>query len=122
RLYFRNEDQKVFLVKTTEGDLTSFDLIDPVSLNDAGAEPPDKLTKIGTNNGLRRVLRTTVARFGLSSPDASVRLEAVHDILRSLDETNVELLRERKSLEDRKRTRLNSSHLGISYAVFCLKK
>src|ERR1039458_10458161 len=25
-------------------------------------------------------------------------------------------------LLDRKRTRLNSSHLGISYAVFCLKK
>src|SRR5437899_9330190 len=28
-------------------------------------------------------------------------------------------LRERR---DRKSTRLNSSHLGISYAVFCLKK
>src|SRR5947199_7502986 len=26
------------------------------------------------------------------------------------------------SIEDRKSTRLNSSHLGISYAVFCLKK
>src|SRR5262245_25717727 len=26
------------------------------------------------------------------------------------------------SYEDRKSTRLNSSHLGISYAVFCLKK
>src|SRR5258705_5311289 len=26
------------------------------------------------------------------------------------------------SQEDRKSTRLNSSHLGISYAVFCLKK
>src|SRR5258705_3811792 len=26
------------------------------------------------------------------------------------------------STEDRKSTRLNSSHLGISYAVFCLKK
>src|SRR5947199_6433466 len=26
------------------------------------------------------------------------------------------------SMEDRKSTRLNSSHLGISYAVFCLKK
>src|SRR5262245_49301152 len=25
-------------------------------------------------------------------------------------------------MEDRKSTRLNSSHLGISYAVFCLKK
>src|SRR5437899_4148667 len=32
--------------------------------------------------------------------------------------------KERKSYEegDRKSTRLNSSHLGISYAVFCLKK
>src|SRR5437899_3482822 len=27
-----------------------------------------------------------------------------------------------KVLTDRKSTRLNSSHLGISYAVFCLKK
>src|SRR5205814_10221008 len=26
------------------------------------------------------------------------------------------------TLKDRKSTRLNSSHLGISYAVFCLKK
>src|SRR5262245_63646958 len=26
------------------------------------------------------------------------------------------------SVSDRKSTRLNSSHLGISYAVFCLKK
>src|SRR5262245_62979393 len=28
----------------------------------------------------------------------------------------------RRHDEDRKSTRLNSSHLGISYAVFCLKK
>src|ERR1035441_2356968 len=28
----------------------------------------------------------------------------------------------RSSTVDRKSTRLNSSHLGISYAVFCLKK
>src|SRR5258705_7698084 len=33
------------------------------------------------------------------------------------------LLQTRLALEiDRKSTRLNSSHLGISYAVFCLKK
>src|SRR5947199_7954070 len=30
--------------------------------------------------------------------------------------------RGRRLLQDRKSTRLNSSHLGISYAVFCLKK
>src|SRR5262245_62358392 len=28
----------------------------------------------------------------------------------------------RQPAQDRKSTRLNSSHLGISYAVFCLKK
>src|SRR5436853_3045837 len=31
-------------------------------------------------------------------------------------------LGEGRDLADRKSTRLNSSHLGISYAVFCLKK
>src|SRR5258705_11343848 len=30
--------------------------------------------------------------------------------------------RRRRAAGDRKSTRLNSSHLGISYAVFCLKK
>src|SRR5258705_4130338 len=33
----------------------------------------------------------------------------------------VQALRQRHR-QDRKSTRLNSSHLGISYAVFCLKK
>src|SRR5262245_63021047 len=32
------------------------------------------------------------------------------------------LPRRRQEPRDRKSTRLNSSHLGISYAVFCLKK
>src|SRR5699024_11315220 len=38
--------------------------------------------------------------------------------------TCVEIMREAvtRSLGDRKSTRLNSSHVSISYAVFCLKK
>src|SRR5947199_1130536 len=35
---------------------------------------------------------------------------------------NVRRARLPSSFRDRKSTRLNSSHLGISYAVFCLKK
>src|SRR5262245_14413799 len=31
-------------------------------------------------------------------------------------------IRRKRLIPDRKSTRLNSSHLGISYAVFCLKK
>src|SRR5947199_1358810 len=40
------------------------------------------------------------------------------------DELRVQLVgqSDAERLGDRKSTRLNSSHLGISYAVFCLKK
>src|SRR5262245_65292303 len=43
---------------------------------------------------------------------------------RLVEEEHLRLVRERLGDEhaDRKSTRLNSSHLGISYAVFCLKK
>ncbi len=97
RLYFRNSDQKVFIVKSVEGD--PLNLIDPLSLKDSGSAPADNLTKIGTNNGLRRMLRTTVAHFALSSPEVAVRLDAVRDMLRSLDEATVALLRERIGVE-----------------------
>jgi urea transport system permease protein len=97
RLYFRNNDQKIFIVKSAEGD--PLHLIDPLSLKDAGSAPADSLTKIGTNNGLRGMLRTTVAHFALSSSDASVRLDAVREMLRSLDEATVALLREGSRVE-----------------------
>ena len=99
RLYFRNDDQKVFLAKPAAEDTPGLELIDPLSLKSAGSAPIDGLTKIGTNNHLRRVLETTLARFGLSSPDASVRLEAARKLERSLDEANVGLLRERQAVE-----------------------
>jgi urea transport system permease protein len=99
RLYFRSADNKIFLVKNTGGDLTSYALVDPLTGRDAGEAPPDTMTKIGSNNRLRRSLRTTLARFGLSSPDAAVRLSAIQDMLRSLDDASVALLRERQNVE-----------------------
>src|SRR5437899_4003738 len=51
------------------------------------------------------------------------RRELGHDLIeRPNREVPVELESRRHLEEDRKSTRLNSSHLGISYAVFCLKK
>ena len=99
RLFVRPLDKKVFIVKTSEGSAASYDLIDPMSLADAGSAASDSLTRIGTNNRLRRFVRTTLAKFGLSSTDAAVRLAAVKDMLRSLDEPTVALLRERKAVE-----------------------
>jgi urea transport system permease protein len=97
RLYFRNSDQKVFVVKLADAD--PLNLIDPLSLKDAGSAPADRLTKIGTNNGLRSMLRSTVAHFALSSPETEVRLDAVREMSKSLDEPTVALLRERLAVE-----------------------
>jgi urea transport system permease protein len=99
RLYFRNDNQKVVLVKSTEGDPPTLDLIDPATLKDAGSAAADQLIQIGTNNPLRRMIRTTVAHFGLGNADPSVRLDAVRDMLRSLDEATLAMLRERAGIE-----------------------
>jgi urea transport system permease protein len=100
RLYFRNSDQKIFLIKPGEdADAPMLDLINPLTLKAAGTASSDDLTKIITNNHLRRILQTTLARYGLSSPDPSVRLGAVHDMENDLDQENIRLLRERSAAE-----------------------
>jgi urea transport system permease protein len=99
RLYVRQRDQKVFIVKSTDDSLASFDLIDPASLKDAGSAPREDLTRIGTNNHVRRQLKIAVARFDLSSSDTTVRLAAVQQMLRALDEPSIALLRKRVGLE-----------------------
>src|SRR3712207_7030991 len=50
-----------------------------------------------------------------SAGDARGRARPCHDAATHLD-------RSRRVGQDRKSTRLNSSHANISYAVFCLKK
>src|SRR5262245_63972712 len=54
-------------------------------------------------------------RIGVASRDDRSGDRLVGDDLRGV-------VGKRDGGEDRKSTRLNSSHLGISYAVFCLKK
>ena len=99
RLLVRTADARVVIAKSVDDGLESFDLIDPLSLRDAGRAAPADVSRIGTNNRLRRVLRTTIAHFSLAHTDPSVRLAAVRDMLRSLDETTLGLLRERAPLE-----------------------
>jgi len=90
------DGRRVF-VKSADAD--PLNLIDPLSLKNAGSASADSVTQIGTNNGLRSALRTTVAHFSLSSPEVAVRLDAVREMSRSLDEPTVALLRQRLGLE-----------------------
>src|SRR5690606_40016100 len=61
---------------------------------------------------------SALARTGRSSAVGFIRSNAAKRFFQS-DSSNP---RATSSAEDRKSTRLNSSHVKISYAVFCLKK
>src|SRR5690625_5713802 len=50
-----------------------------------------------------------------------LELEAIEDILKN-NPNNIVIVDEAYVDLDRKSTRLNSSHVAMSYAVFCLKK
>ena len=99
RLFQRESDAAVFIVASNDESLAALQLIDPASLEPVAAVPPDELDRIITNNRLRRFLRTAIARFDLSSPDASVRLDAVRELLRGLDDATFALLRRRAAVE-----------------------
>jgi len=96
KLYFRNADNKVFI---TDGGETQLALTDPLTAKAAGSGASDDFTRITTNNSLRKTLRSAVASFALSDPDADVRLAAVHEMLRSMDEDSVAILRARLEKE-----------------------
>jgi urea transport system permease protein len=95
-LYFRNADHKVFI---TDGAETQLALTDPLTVKAAGSGASDDFTRITTNNSLRKSLRSAVASFALSDIDADVRLAAVREMLRSMDEDSVAILRARLEKE-----------------------
>jgi urea transport system permease protein len=87
---------KVFIVEE-RGD--RYALADPLTGKAAGSGVADDFEKVGINNALRRVLREAIAQFDLTSSDAGVRAGAVAQMIRSLDDSTVELLRARLPVE-----------------------
>src|SRR5256885_12662862 len=76
---------------------------------------------------IRRPPRSTLFPYTTLFRSQQIRIEQVRDLAADLALTShaggykVGILTPAEAL-DRKSTRLNSSHLVISYAVFCLKK
>src|SRR5690625_3330965 len=71
----------------------------------------------------------TIDNLGEFVFEKSEAIEAKNQILQVIEaisthqvDAHVSLKPSQLGLEDRKSTRLNSSHVAISYAVFCLKK
>src|SRR5258707_3585302 len=71
------------------------------------------LLNVGNKIHSAFLLRGSLQYFERQRDEQSLRPELVDDGSHR---------RTRRNIEDRKSTRLNSSHANISYAVFCLKK
>src|SRR2546430_12097181 len=76
----------------------------------------DRVCVTNTNRQLQ-AMATSVAK-----PKATMLAERARAINPQATARAVPLFYSAKSCEDRKSTRLNSSHSQISYAVFCLKR
>src|ERR1035441_821404 len=87
------------------------------------AQPSEKTSSEGAAAAL---LLAHVAWNRAVDPLGGDQVGYYRKVLRASEAENPKCLRELKATDcealDRKSTRLNSSHLGISYAVFCLKK
>src|SRR5437899_9613951 len=69
---------------------------------------------------LHDALPISVISTAPSTPCSPASLESLHSLRQRCTPSSGDTYRTFQL--DRKSTRLNSSHLGISYAVFCLKK
>src|SRR5437868_13168626 len=69
---------------------------------------------------LREARERELGRYNLDSTVDQLRQE-VQDVI-DTEREGIERRQNEAATPDRKSTRLNSSHVSISYAVFCLKK
>src|SRR5947199_4610041 len=71
---------------------------------------------------IRRPPRSTLFPYTTLFRSKAVTLDVGDHKVSESAGTGTDLAKYTQLIGDRKSTRLNSSHLGISYAVFCLKK
>lgn len=84
------------LISTTEGEPQA--LADAIT-GAASTVPADDVKKVGTNNSLRKTLKASIAQLSLSDKDAGVRLAAVREMMRSVDEASTAALRAHRDTE-----------------------
>src|SRR5262245_64921226 len=94
--------------------LLAYDIIEPVHLRDLRSFPTRRSSDLMTSQQVLGVMRLFTTGLGVMCDHCHVSQQD-----RASDDKPPKLVARKI---DRKSTRLNSSHLGISYAVFCLKK
>ena len=91
-LYYRKSDERVVIAEEIDDGYAITDAVTHASLGEVSKR---EIKKISVNNKLRRQLRSAIARLTLFSEEPAVRLGAVQDLTKSIDDEAVELLQQR---------------------------
>ena len=96
RLESRQSDGKLFLVEVHDEELS---LTDPLTLQAAGSGKAEDFEQVRNNNALRKTLKVAIAEYDLADPDPRVRIAAVKQMRRDLDEETEAVLRQQLAVE-----------------------
>ena len=102
RVFIRTADMHVFIAAA---DADPLELIEPLTQKPAGTAKAEDFSKITTNNRLRKTLRGAIASFDLGDADPEIRRGAVKELLRTVDDETMVLLREQIKKEKDPRVR-----------------
>ncbi len=102
QLYYRKKDRRVVIL---DGDAEPLAIADAVTGETLGTVGKREVRRISVNNRLRRELRALIARLELGSEDASVRLAAARELVKTPDADNEPMLIEGIERETDERVR-----------------
>ncbi len=102
KLYYIAESKKVVSLQDAADGYTATNL---VSNKIEGTYSDADLTKVGINNSLRRKLRGYIAEIKIRSPKSEVRLAAVEQLIKSVDEDTANLFKKIQATETNKSIR-----------------
>jgi urea transport system permease protein len=114
QLYYQKSNLQLVVLEEIEGELS---LLDPFSQETLGVANKMTLNKIKVNNGLRKLLRKSIARMTLFSPDVDLRLRAVAQLMDKFSDEDIALLK--RALKNEEST-LVKEKIDIALALMAL--
>ena len=95
-LFYRKSDKEiVYAIKND----SNYEITHVITGESYGEVKKRKIKKIRINNSLRRTLRAAIANLSLGSKDVSIRISALNEVLKEINDESVELLNSRKEKE-----------------------
>ncbi len=89
-LFYRNSDKLIVIASETEN---GYSISNAITGDKIGTVEKHDIKKIRVNNKLRKQLRNAIAQLSLASEDMDVRLNAVSEMTKNLNQDTIDLLR-----------------------------